>query len=72
MLPYKTVLKDQHSGTGGGFGLSTIFEEYSDVDLDKFDVDVETYDHINIETRPVVIIAGYCKHRTPCLTIIHF
>ena len=25
----------------------------------------------NVETRPAVIIAGYCKHRTPHLTIIH-
>ena len=47
-----------------------MFEGWSDAKIDKFDVDVEKYDHTNVETKPVVIIAGYCKYQTPYLKII--
>ena len=51
MAFYKIVLKDWHSDTGGGFGLSTMFEGWSDEKLDKFNVDVEIYDHTNVEKK---------------------
>ena len=34
-------------------------------------MDVEAYDHTNMELRPAVLIPEYCKQRTPYLIIVH-
>lgn len=71
MVLYKGVLKDWFKGTGGGSGLCTEFEGWNDEKLERFDVDLDTYDHTDIASRPAVLINGYCKQRIPYLTTIH-
>ena len=71
MVLYKGVLKDWFKGTGGGSGLCTEFEGWNDEKLERFDVDLDTYDHTDIASRPAVLINGYCKQRIPYLTAIH-
>ena len=61
MVLYKGVLKDWFKGTGGGSGLCTEFEGWNDEKLERFDVDLDTYDHTDIASRPTVLINGYCK-----------
>ena len=48
-----------------------MFEGWSDEKLDQYDIDPETYDHTNILSRPPILLANYCKQRTPYLTVIH-
>ena len=71
MVLYKAVLKKWHKGTGGGSGLATEFEEWIDAKLEKYNIDLENYDHTDVVTRPAVLINGYCKKRIPYLTVIH-
>ena len=54
MVLYKAVLKDWFKGTGGGSGLCTEFEGWNDEKLERFDVDLDTYDHSDIASRPAV------------------
>ena len=39
--------------------------------MEKFNIDLETYDHTDVASRPAVLINGYCKNRVPYLTTIH-
>ena len=55
---YKIVLKDWHSSTGGGSWISSMYEGWSDAKLNEFDMDIETYDNTNVETRPAVLVPG--------------
>ena len=68
---YKGVLKNWFKGTGGGTGLTTMLESWNNEKLTKYDVDVETYDHTNIENRPSILLDLYCTQRTPYLTVIY-
>ena len=71
MVNYKAVLKEWHKGTGGGSGLATEFEGWSDAKLQRYDIDIDNYDHTDVSSRPAVLINGYCKQRIPYLTAIH-
>ena len=71
MVLYKTVLKKWHKGTCGRSGLTKEFEGWSDAKLEKYSVDLNSYDHRDISTRSTVLIHGYRKNRTPFLTLIY-
>ena len=66
-----TSTRWHYKGTGGGGRLSTEFEGWNDEKLDKYNIDLDTYDHTNIGSRPAVLINGYCNNRVPYLTAIH-
>jgi len=66
---YKAVLKNWFKGTGGGTGDSTLFEGWLDEQLEKYNINPDTYDHTNIATRPAIMMEGYCTQRVPFLTV---
>ena len=68
---YKLVLKKWHQDTGGGSGLATLFEGWSDRKLDKDNVDIDDYDHSNRGARPPILFVGYCTQTVPYFTVIH-
>ena len=41
LIEYKAILKLWYKGTGGGSGNSTLFENWYQEKLDKYDVDVD-------------------------------
>ena len=71
MVIYKVVLKDWHKGTGGGPGLITEFEGWSDAKLERYGVDLDIYNHTDVSKRPAILINKYCKQRTPYITMVH-
>lgn len=62
---YKDVMTLWFKGTEGGIRATEIFEGWSDVELDKYDIDAGEYDHNNITSRIIVMIQGYSEQRTP-------
>ena len=62
-----------HKGTGGGSGLDVYFESWSEEKRNKYDVDLETYDHTIVSKRPAICIENYNRDviKNPYLTIIH-
>jgi len=38
--------------------------------LEKYNIEPDTYDHINISPRPAVTMEGYCPQKVPFLTVI--
>ena len=70
-VKYKAVLKNWFKGTGGGSGDRTLVEGRSDGKLDKYQIDVNTYDHTDIKIRPAVLFQGYCRDKVPYLTVIN-
>ena len=62
-----------HKGTGGGPGLDVYFESWSEEKRNKYDVDLETYDHTIVSKRPAICIENYNRDviKNPYLTIIH-
>ena len=50
-------------GTGGGSGESSMFETWSQEKLDRWDINPQVYDHINVESRPSILIDRYTKHK---------
>ena len=68
---YKGVLKNWFKGTGGGAGLTTMLESWNDEKLDKYNIDIDTYDHTNMNERPSILLDIYCNQRTPYLTVIY-
>ena len=73
MTEYKSLLHQWHKGTGGGPGLDMYFESWSEEKRNKYDVDLDTYDHTNISSRPAISIENYNQDivKKPYLTIIH-
>lgn len=73
MTEYKGLLHLWHKGTGGGPGLDMYFESWSEDKRNKYDVDLETYDHSIISKRPAICIENYNQDviKKPYLTIIH-
>ena len=68
---YKEVLYLWFKGNGGGSGVTTMFEGWSDEKLEHFDIDIETYDHTDVSSRPAVLIEGYAKQKAPFLIVAH-
>ena len=71
MVAYKVVLKEYHKGMVGGSGLSTDFENWSDEKLSRYDVDIETYDHTDVASSPVILIDMYVSTKVPFSIVIH-
>ena len=57
-------------GTCGGDDRSTMFEAWDDEKLEKYNVTEDTYDHIDIRSRPSILINNYHTHRQPFFTTI--
>ena len=68
---YKKVLYLWFKGTGGGSGVTTMFEGQSDEKIKHFDIDIETYDHTDVSSIPAVLIEGYAKQKAPFLIVAH-
>jgi len=58
---YATILKLLHKGTGGGSGISTIVEGWSEKKLERHELDLEIYDHEEVSTQPAVLAHNYTK-----------
>ena len=69
-LSYKAALKEWFKGTGGGPGIDVAFQIWGDEKLQKYDVDVDTYDHTDVVARPIVLFDNYNTHKIPYLTVI--
>ena len=67
---YKAALKEWNKGTGGGPGIDAAFQSWDDDKLEKYNVDLETYDHTDIASRPTVLFQYYSKGKVPILTVI--
>ena len=68
LTEYKAMLYKWYKGTGGGSGDKTMFQDWSEEKLDRYDVIAEDYDHSNINDRPSVLIDNYSKKKY--LTVI--
>ena len=64
-ITYKAALKDWHKGTSGGLGIDAAFESWGEDEFAKYEIDLETYDHTNVVSRPVVLFHNYSKERIP-------
>ena len=54
-VSYKAALKDWFKGTGGGPGIDAAFQTWGDEKMEKYDVDLDTYDHTDVNSRPVIL-----------------
>ena len=64
LTEFKAVLHNWFAGTGGKSGDSSMFEDWGDEKLNKYDVDIEAYDHTNMKERPSILIYSYSKKRS--------
>ena len=69
-VSYKAALKDWFKGTGGGPGIDAAFQTWGNEKVEKYDVDLDTYDHTDVNSRPVILFQNYTKNKIPFLTII--
>lgn len=58
------MLKKWHKDTGDRPGLATLLKGWSDAKLDKYDVNIDEYDHSNCGSRPSILFAGYCTKKS--------
>ena len=63
IVEYKAKLSKWNAGTGGGSGLKSMFETWTDEKLSKYDIDPDTYDHTDIRNRPAILMDGYVKSK---------
>ena len=70
LAEYKECLVNWHKGTGGGSGLDTMFESWSEEKMNKFDIDLTVYDHTDVTNRPAILIDSYTRKK-PYLTVIY-
>ena len=68
---YKACLKDWFKGTGGGSGLASEFETWDEEKFEKYGIELESYDHMDIKSRPSILMHLYTKQREPYVTFIH-
>ena len=69
-LSYKTALKEWFKGTGGGPGIDAAFQTWDDDKMDRYNIDLDTYDHTNVASRPIVLFDNYTRNKIPYLTVI--
>ena len=62
-------MKNWYSGTGGGSGDYSMFVDWDQEKLNKYDINPELYDHRNIKDRPSILIDDYTS-RKKYLTIL--
>ena len=61
MTVYKALLHKWHKGTGGGPGLDIYFESQSQEKKEKYDIDLDTYDHTNVADWSPILIENYVQ-----------
>ena len=71
LVQYKGCLKEWFKRTGGGSGLATEFESWDEAKLEKYKVDLTTYDHTDLAARPAILMNLYVKQKEPYVTFIH-
>ena len=72
MTEYKAVFNKWFKGTGGGSGLAVHLETWSDAKLQKYNIDLDDYDHTDVSNRPAILFDKYHNDsHKPYLTIIH-
>ena len=73
MTECKGILNDWYKETSGGPGLDKYFESWSEEKLNKYDINLETYDHTIVSDRPPILIENYiCDAvKKTYLTVIH-
>ena len=69
-MSYKNSLKEWFKGTGGGPGIDAAFQTWGDEKLQRYDVDIDTYDHTDVVAQPIVLFDNYNSHKIPYLTVI--
>ena len=52
MATYTSALYKWHKWTGNGSGVITSLEDWSDNKLEKYNIDLETYNHTNVANHP--------------------
>ena len=62
LTEYKIILRDWFKGTGGGSGVTSMFENWSSEKQNKYDVNLAIYDHSDIKARPSILIDNYPKN----------
>ena len=70
LAQYRILLNNWFKGTGGGSGLETMFESWSDEQFEKFGINRDEYDHTNIATRNPIFASLYDDNNSPFLTFI--
>lgn len=63
LVEYKAKLILWNKGTGGGSGLKANFETWSDDKFNKYDIDLDTYDHTDINSSPPILMDLYVKNK---------
>ena len=71
MNQYKTCLCEWFKGTGGGSGLITEFESWNAAKFERYGINQDDYDHLDVAGRPPILLKLYAKQKEPYLTIIH-
>ena len=56
---YKSLLNNWYKGTGGGSGLKSMFESWSDEQFDRFGIQKDEYDHTDIKNRHPIMASIY-------------
>ena len=56
---------------GGGDARSTLFEYWDEEKLNKYDIDLDDYDHTNMAERLSILIDNHHNHKNPYLTMIY-
>ena len=67
---YKAVLKTWFKGTSGSSGITIRLESWDGEKLNRYNIDIDTYDHTNMGNMPSILRYHYCNQRTPYLTVI--
>ena len=70
LAQYRMLLNNWFKGTGGGSGLETMFESWSDEQFEKFGINRDEYDHTNVATRNPIFASLYDDNNSPFLTFI--
>ena len=72
MTEYKGILNDWNKGTGGGPSLDRYFKGWSEEKLNKYDINLETYNHTIVLDRPPILIENYIRDaaKKPYLAVI--
>ena len=60
------VLRD-----GGKDDQSTLFEHWDIAKLDKYNIDLDDYDHTDIAEKPIILIDNYHNRKNPYLAMIY-
>ena len=55
---FTTIVTDTSVAT------TPMFEDWGDEKLNKYNVDIEAYDHINIKERPSMLMDSYLKKKS--------